>query len=158
MESNVNIPVLDKPVDPAEVDYVIKHQVKSNKGCGPDGLCPGIFKLLPVQWIMFLTVLFTNILYNCYPENWYFVRLHILFKKGMRNLCDNYRGISVMSTLAKIYDYVLYNRLRQWFTPDQFSTWSRLYRAYSDLEINNGYMLKKKVTFVYSICRFLQSL
>ena len=36
MESNFNIPLLDKPVDPAEVDYVIKHQVKSNKGCGPD--------------------------------------------------------------------------------------------------------------------------
>ena len=63
MESNVNIPVLDKPVDPAEVDYVIKHQVKLNKGCGPDGLCPGIFKLLPVQWIMFLTVLFLVLTY-----------------------------------------------------------------------------------------------
>ena len=37
----------------------------------------------------------------------------------------------------------------------RFSTWSGLYRAYSDLEINNGYMLKKKV--VYSICRFCKA-
>ena len=79
MESNVNIPVLDKPVDPAEVDYVIKHQVKSNKGCGPDGLCPGIFKLLPVQWIMFLTVLFTNILYNCYCYLDYYLSINYYY-------------------------------------------------------------------------------
>ena len=31
--------------------------------------------------------------------------------------CDNYRGISVINCIAKIYNYVLYNRLSKWFTP-----------------------------------------
>ena len=57
ISSDVDIPVLDKPITAMEVDHVIKHQLKSNKGCGPDGINPGILKLLPVQWILFLSML-----------------------------------------------------------------------------------------------------
>ena len=31
--------------------------------------------------------------------------------------CGNYRGISIMNSLAKCYDYLLNNRLIEWFTP-----------------------------------------
>ena len=41
----------------------------------------------------------------------------MLFKKGIRIDCNNYRGISVIDNIAKIYDYVLNNRLMQWYTP-----------------------------------------
>ena len=113
------MPVLDDPFNPVEVDQVIQHQIKANKGSGPDGVCPGLLKLLPVQWIIFLCTLFNKIFYSCYPERWYVARLHVLFKKGQRNLCSNYRGISIMDTMAKLYDYLLYNRLRQWYKPDR---------------------------------------
>ena len=36
--SNVHVPVLDNQIEPLEIDHVIKHQLKFNKGCGPDGL------------------------------------------------------------------------------------------------------------------------
>ena len=33
--------------------------------------------------------------------------------------CDNYRGISIMDTLAKIYDTMIMNRLLLWFSIDK---------------------------------------
>ena len=48
-----------------------------------------------------------------------YAKLIMLFKKGARLSCDNYRGISIISSIAKIYDYVLYNRLSQWWQPDR---------------------------------------
>ena len=43
----------------------------------------------------------------------------MIFKKGEKLCCSNYRGISIINSLAKIYDYVLCNRLMKWFTPDR---------------------------------------
>ena len=54
---------------------------------------------------------------NGYPAQWAYSRLNMLFKKGVYMNCDNYRGISVINCISKIYDYVLYNRLSKWFTP-----------------------------------------
>ena len=119
MFSNVHMPVLDNPIEPTEVDHVIKHQLKSNKGCGPDGLSPGIFKLLPVQWIFHLTCLLNAVFAVSYPGSWLFANLYIIFKKGSKTLCGNYRGISLINAMSKICDYVLYNRLRQWFIPER---------------------------------------
>ncbi len=38
---------------------------------GPDGLPPGILKLLPTQWILMITNVFNSIfLSGVYPNNW----------------------------------------------------------------------------------------
>ena len=34
-------------------------------------------------------------------------------------LCDNYRGISIMDTLAKVYDMLIMNRLKVWMEIDK---------------------------------------
>lgn len=44
--TNVHIPVLDNLIAPQEVDEVIKTQLKTTKGCGTDGIAPGIFRIL----------------------------------------------------------------------------------------------------------------
>ena len=67
MATNVSIPVLDGPILPDQVEQQIK-KMKPDKACGPDGLPPGVFSLLPVQWILTLSVLFNNVfLYGVYP-------------------------------------------------------------------------------------------
>ena len=119
VDSDVSIPYLDNPITISEVDHVIKYQIKPNKGCGPDGISPGLFKLLPAQWILYLTMLLNIIFSLRYPTDWYLAKLTILFKKGCKKVCDNYRGISVISAMSKIYDYILYNRLKEWFIPDR---------------------------------------
>ena len=42
-------------------------------------------------------------------------KLTVLFKKGDSSLCDNYRGISVINSLAKVYNSILSKRLELWF-------------------------------------------
>ena len=54
-----------------------------------------------------------------YPACWVYSRLKMLYKSGPRNMCTNYRGISIIDCISKVYDYVLYNRLVQWFVPDR---------------------------------------
>lgn len=41
--------------------------------------------------------------------------LFVLFKGGEDTLaCGNYRGISIMNTLANLYDYLISDRLKLW--------------------------------------------
>ena len=120
LRSNVSIPTLDNPIDPSEVDYVLQKQLKSGKAPGLDGIGPGLLKCLPVNFMLALTFFFTLVFYSTYyPVRWSFAKLTMVFKKGNRMLCRNYRGISGIDSLAKVYDYILYNRLSKWFTPDR---------------------------------------
>ena len=40
-----------------------------------------------------------------------------VFKRGSRSDANNYRGISVINAIAKVFDMVLCHRLSQWFRP-----------------------------------------
>ena len=117
--SAVYTPVLDDPIEPQEVEHVIKKQLKPKKSPGFDGISPGLFRWLPVHWLLTLTFILNTVFYTTYPARWSYAKLSMLFKKGDRSNCDNFRGISVIEAMSKIYDYVLYNRLTKWFIPDR---------------------------------------
>ena len=68
---------------------------------------------------MFITTILNAIYFGNYPLSWSFSKLIILFKKGLRYLCGNYRGITITDSLAKLYDKTIYNRLKRWFTIDK---------------------------------------
>ena len=115
--NDISIPVLDEIIAPDEVINQI-NKLKPNKSSGPDGLPPGLFKLLPVEWILNITTLFNNLfLSGLYPESWSSAKLFAIFKKGSKAIPSNYRGINVIDCIAKIYDMVLAGRLSQWFKP-----------------------------------------
>ncbi|MPC44065.1 LINE-1 retrotransposable element ORF2 protein [Portunus trituberculatus] len=111
------MPVLDDPITPQEVmDQV--NNFKSNKACGPDGIPPDILKFLPPNWILTLSILFSNIfMTSAYPVSWVTAKLFPVFKRGSRPVVSNYRGISVINSIPKLYDMILSSRLSQWFTP-----------------------------------------
>ena len=54
-----------------------------------------------------------------YPLKWCYNKLFVLFKSGDRSICDNYRGISIMDTIAKLYDTMIMNRLLLWCNVDK---------------------------------------
>lgn len=117
--TNVQLPVTDGPISPHEVLQATK-LLKMNKSGGLSGVPPGLLKLIPDVWVAFLAALFTFLLQNAsYPSSWCYTKLIVLFKKGVRNSCDNYRGISLMESVAKLYDSILNRRLSLWFTPDR---------------------------------------
>ncbi|ELU16872.1 hypothetical protein CAPTEDRAFT_71148, partial [Capitella teleta] len=76
------------------------------------GVPPGLLKALPKNWIVFLATFFSMIMYSaCYPTTWSFTKLITIFKKGAKLSWDNYRGIALMDSLAKLYDIILNRRL-----------------------------------------------
>ena len=113
LNDNVTIPMLDRQIEMNELDDVINHL--KPKGIGPDGVHPGVFKWLPRAWVC-LILLLMNLVFICgYPLCWAAAKLSMIFKKGTRSVCDNYRGISVINCCSKIYDYIINNRLMLWF-------------------------------------------
>ena len=111
------IPVLDDAFTLQEVTKAIKEQ---KVGKSYTGICPGLLANLPGIWLMFLLILFNLIFHSfSYPAQWAHSRLITLFKSGNRMVCGNYRGISIMDTLAKVFDKLLLNRLILWSAIDK---------------------------------------
>ena len=73
--------------------------VKISKLCS-EILCP------------FLAKLFNNCInQGIYPQNFKCAQVTPIHKSGPENVCTSYRPISVLSTLNKIFEKLLYDRL-----------------------------------------------
>ena len=117
LETDVSVPILDDPITAWEGSQQAK-KLKPNKACGPDGVSPGIFKILPIAWLVTIASLLNTIFHSrIYPSKWAIARFFTIFKRGSRKLVGNYRGISVINSIAKLYDMVLCARLQLWFSP-----------------------------------------
>ena len=128
-ENNVTIPLLDDPISQAETTYAMHKQLKPGKQAGPDGNSPGTFHLLPATWIVFLVSILNLVFCSSYPVAWAKAKLSMLFKKGNSLETGNYRGISVIDSIAKLYDYVINNRLIKWYTPQREQAGGQLSRC-----------------------------
>ena len=117
--NHVGIPLLDDPITEEETTRVINKQLKPHKIAGPDGNSPGTFHLLPTVWLTFLITLLNLVFCSSYPVAWSKAKLSMLFKKGNCMDTGNYRGISVIDSISKLYDYILNNRLITWYTPQR---------------------------------------
>jgi hypothetical protein len=115
-QTDTYVPVLDDPITPFEVDTALK-RLQISKSAGPDGIPPGVLKYLPDDWICLLTFLFNLIFIGSYPKDWCFARFVAIFKKGDPQVPANYRGISILSALSKLYDSILHRRFIQWYQP-----------------------------------------
>ena len=144
-ESNIYVPLLDDPILPIEVQNQTK-LLKANKACGPDGLSPGMFKIMLAQWILFLcNIVNTIFMQDNYPLVWSRAKLVTVFKKSSKKETKNYRGISIINNIAKLYDIVLYSRLKQWFMPHREQAGGQEKRGYD--------MTKRKRLKLYKLHR-----
>lgn len=90
-------------------------QLKSNKAGGPDKLINEFFKhgqhiLVPILWNLFNKIFETGV----FPEEWVEGFIIPLHKKGNLNNVENYRGITLLSALGKLFSRVINNRLSEW--------------------------------------------
>ena len=80
LRTHVSIPVLDDPIYLDEVMTQIR-KLKPNKASGPDGVPPGLLKILPVNWVMFITTLFNTVFISgFYPIVWSTAKLFTIHK------------------------------------------------------------------------------
>ena len=104
---------IDLPITEHELDTAIKN-TKLGKSPGPDGIIPEVlvhggntlkaflFTIISMFWLT------ENIPSEVRDPN-----ITILFKKGDRSLCGNYRGISLLSVVGKLFADILLQRLKR---------------------------------------------
>ncbi|GFX45033.1 RNA-directed DNA polymerase from mobile element jockey [Trichonephila clavipes] len=99
---------------PGEVQEYIK-KLKINKSPGLDLITNRILKNLPLKFVLFIVMLFNLLMENChFPKNWKTaVVVPILKPNSDDTQPQNYRPISLLSSLSKAYEFVLLNRLNQ---------------------------------------------
>ncbi|GFW56343.1 RNA-directed DNA polymerase from mobile element jockey [Trichonephila clavipes] len=99
---------------PGEVQEYIK-KLKINKSPGFHLTTNRILKNLPLKFVLFTVMLFNLLIENChFPKNWKTaVVVPILKTNSDDTRPQNYRPISLLSSLSKAYEFVLLNRLNQ---------------------------------------------
>ena len=103
--------ILDQPITLAEVNYVVK-AIKNNKSAGSDGIVGELIKYGGNTMCEMLLTLFNLVWNNEYvPTYWREGLIVSLFKKGDREDPGNYRGITLLSVIGKLYSRVINNRL-----------------------------------------------
>ena len=112
------VPLLDEPPDMNELMSAIR-SVKDGKAPGRDGIPSEIWKHGGPKM--------TNCLYKLIhkvwevqkvPQDWKDASIVPIFKKGDKKDCSNYRGISLLSIVGKIFSRILLNRLNTHITPN----------------------------------------
>ena len=106
--------ILDDDITPLEVHTNVK-KLKTNKAAGCNGLPPGVLKHVNQDWIILLTLLFIMVFSSDYPSDWNSLKVFNIYKKGSQLGTANYRGISIMSALSKVYDLILSPRFTKPF-------------------------------------------
>lgn len=94
-----------------EIENAVKG-MKNNKSAGPDEVTVDMIKALGPVGLHWLKRLFMCVLKEGRtPEEWGRGDIVTLFKKGSRKRCGNYRGITLMCQVAKIFEKVILNRI-----------------------------------------------
>ena len=91
------------------------NKLKSDKACGIDHLLNEYFMKFKDIMAPILVRVF-NIIFDSgeFPNDWSKGIIIPLHKKGDTDNTDNYRGITLVSNLSKIFTSILNNRLLQW--------------------------------------------
>lgn len=87
-------------------------KLKNGKACGTDGIASEFFKYVPSEIVPCLTALFNYILTSgSYPTQWSEGIINPIHKSGAKDLTDNFRKITILVAMGKIFESVLNNRL-----------------------------------------------
>uniref|UniRef100_A0A0K8TJ15 Reverse transcriptase domain-containing protein n=1 Tax=Lygus hesperus TaxID=30085 RepID=A0A0K8TJ15_LYGHE len=105
---------MDEPISLDELKRAIS-SFKNGKAAGVDGIICEIYKNLPDCWLMKIVELFNHILESCsVPPALAKIRTFLLHKKGDERDPKNYRGISLLNTILKIFNQILLNRIQRY--------------------------------------------
>ena len=99
-----------KEVKPAIVLELL-NAVKIYKGTGHDGISNRILKI-PAPFIhKKLTDIFNlSIVSGIFPSEWKIAKVTPIFKSGERNEPNNYRPISVLPTIARLFERLIFKK------------------------------------------------
>ena len=97
-----------------EIKKVVK-QLRNGASAGPDLFLNEFFKNGNDTSMKYIYTLFNKIFeLGYFPKSWSDGFIVPIYKKGDKNEPSNYRGITLLSTLGKLFTRILNNRLNEW--------------------------------------------
>ena len=126
------VPLLDDDISTDEIVEAEK-ELKEDKVSG-DGWVKKMITNLPLALLLLVQLIFNTILKcHVFPTQWRTTIVGEIFKnKGARLASKNYRGISLVQLLAKLFDIVMLRRFRKWFKPADGQTAYQTKRGSAD--------------------------
>ncbi len=100
----------DEDIDAAEVEHAL-HCMHNHKSLGPSWVSVDLLKQLDSSFNRALAVLSNRVRHDGMPIVWNSLRLLSLHKKGSLYDPYNYRGLSIMGALPKLYACILMHRV-----------------------------------------------
>jgi len=103
---------MDKPITEQEIIFCIG-KLKNNKACGDDFILNEYLKCSSTIMINIYVKLFNAVMDSgITPDSWACgIILPLFKKKGVKSDVDNYRGITLLSCLGKLFTSIINNRL-----------------------------------------------
>ena len=122
MTSNNYVEVLDKKIELDEIQKA-RDSLKEDKVSG-DGWTKRMITNAPLAILYAIQVIFNVILgTHFFPTKWRTTLVSELFKnKGLPIDATKYRPITLVQLLAKLFDTILLERFRKWFSPSDPQT------------------------------------
>lgn len=99
------------------------YRLNNKKSHGVDEISNFLIKKFPITALKFLTVLFNNCLNNCYfPAVWKSAKIIPIKKKNNSDRPEDFRPISLLSNVGKIFELILKEKLENDMIIDPISS------------------------------------
>ena len=109
--SEIQMEIMDSPIMADELTLALR-KAKTGKACGSDAIPVEFYKYGGDMLHEAILALFNYIFHNgAYPEIWSEGIINPIFKAGNMSIPENYRKITLLSSLGKLFDSILNNRL-----------------------------------------------
>ena len=98
-----------------EVQQII-NQMKKKQSRGVDEISSQLLKVIGKEICKSLTLIINQMIETgIYPENFKIAKITPIHKKGDKNVISNYRPISLLPTLSKVFERVIHKQLYSYF-------------------------------------------
>ena len=102
-------------VDVKTVSEII-NDLKSKSSAGQDGISNKLLKLIKTEVSPLLTIIINqSFLTGIFPEGLKIAKITPIFKNGDSCLFNNYRPVSVLPSISKVFERVMYNQVITYF-------------------------------------------
>ena len=136
--------------------------MKSKRSLGVDGISSYFLKIAaPVISKILAEIFNTSLLVGNFPEGWKISRVAPLFKTVVKSEMENYRPISVLSTVARVFERLVYDQLSYFIEQHKYllqyqpgfrkfhSTITAMLKISNDWLLNMDKGLYNRVVFFY---------
>lgn len=111
---DVNSDELNMPISDSEIIESVNN-INNNRSPGEDGICIELYKYVIDDILPFLNALFNEILdTGIFPEAWSLNIITPIHKKGSVFDPNNFRGVSLIDSVCKIFTNIVCIRLTKW--------------------------------------------